>query len=57
MNFSFAKRAALVAAVIAVPAVTACSSDLNPVGDICCTDFKPGPRRDKSKVIHHDRWS
>ncbi|MEZ5381717.1 MAG: nitroreductase family protein [Microthrixaceae bacterium] len=20
------------------------------------TDFKPGPRRDKSKVIHHDRW-
>ena len=21
------------------------------------TDFKPGPRRDKSKVIHHDRWS
>lgn len=20
------------------------------------TDFKPGPRRDKSKVIHHDTW-
>jgi nitroreductase len=20
------------------------------------TDFKPGPRRDKTKVIHHDRW-
>ena len=43
MNFSFAKRAAILGAAVAIPAITACSSDLtNPAGDLCCTDFKPG---------------
>lgn len=42
MNFFNAKTAAILGAVIAIPVITqGCSSD-NPLGDVCCTDFKPG---------------
>jgi hypothetical protein len=43
MNLFFAKRAALLGAALSIPVITACGEDgLNPAGDLCCTDFKPG---------------
>lgn len=29
---------------------------LIPVAHTVGTDFKPGPRRDLSRVVHHDTW-
>ena len=54
LHLPFEKQAA---ALLDIPYDRVTQVALIPTAYTLGTDFKPGPRRDKSNVIHHDRWS